>query len=155
MQTEDPYAVVPSRDENGHGTNLAAVAAGSRLENGMGYLGAAPEADIVVVKLKQCKQYLREFYLIPENASAYQENDIMLAVKYGESFARTFRRPVVFCIGLGTNYGDHAGSSLLSRYLSAIAVRRSRAVVVCGGNEGTVTHSGNLDFFRGASKRDS
>lgn len=140
LQTEDPYAVVPSRDENGHGTNLAAVAAGSRLENGMGYLGAAPEADIVVVKLKQCKQYLREFYLIPENAPAYQENDIMLAVKYGESFARTFRRPVVFCIGLGTNYGDHAGSSPLSRYLSAIAVRRSRAVVVCGGNEGNAAH---------------
>lgn len=140
LQTEDSFEIVATRDEIGHGTNLAAVAAGSRIEGGTEYLGAAPEADIVVVKLKQCKQYLREFYLLPEDVPAYQENDIMLAVQYGERFARTFQRPVIFCLGLGTNYGDHAGSSHLDRYLSAIAVKRSRAVVVCGGNEGNAAH---------------
>lgn len=147
LQSEEPYAIVPSRDTNGHGTNLAAVAAGSRLGGGLEYLGAAPDADIVVVKLKESKRYFREFYLIPEEAPAYQENDIMLAVKYGDSFADTFRRPVVFCLGLGTSYGDHSGASALSRYLDVISVRRSRAVVVCGGNEGNAAHhyQGNLN----------
>lgn len=151
LRAEDPYAVVPTRDENGHGTGLAAVAAGSRLRGGLEYLGAAPEADIVVVKLKECKQYFRDFYLIPQNVAAFQENDILLAVLYGESFADPFRRPVVFCIGLGTSYGDHAGSSALSRYLDAVAVRRSRAVVVCGGNEGNAAHhyQGNLNRAAG------
>lgn len=146
LQAEDPYTVVPTRDEDGHGTGLAAVAAGSRLRGGLEYLGAAPEADIVVVKLKECKRYFREFYLIPETVPAFQENDIMLAVRYGEGFADIFRRPVVFCLGIGTSYGDHAGSSALSRYLDAVAVRRSRAVVVCGGNEGNAAHhyQGNL-----------
>lgn len=150
LQSQDPYSVVSSHDTNGHGSEMAGVAAGSRLGNGLTYFGAAPGADIVVVKLKECKQYLRDFYLIPEGVPAYEETDIMLAVQYGDSFTRTFRRPVIFCLGIGTNYGDHAGSSALSRYLDNIAVRRSRAVVVCGGNEGNAAHhfQGNLSNGR-------
>lgn len=140
LASDDPYAIVPSRDENGHGSNLAAVAAGSRLGNSLEYIGAAPEADIVVVKLKECKDYLRSFYLVPRGVPAYEESDIMLAVQYGDSFVELFKRPVIFCLGLGTNYGDHAGSSALSRYLNIVAVKRNRAVVVCGGNEGNAAH---------------
>lgn len=147
LQNPDPYSVVPSRDTNGHGSAMAGVAAGSRIGSGLTYLGAAPGADIVVVKLKECKEYLRGFYLIPEDVPAYQETDIMMAVQYGDGFAELFRRPVIFCVGLGTSYGDHAGSSALSSYLSNVAVRRSRAVVVCGGNEGNAGHhfQGSLD----------
>lgn len=147
LQSENPFSVVPSRDENGHGTALASVAAGSRLGGGLRFQGAAPEADIVVVKLKECKPYFRQFYLIPPGVPAYQENDIMLAVQYADGFGVPFRRPVVICLGLGTNYGDHTGSSPLGRYLEAVAVKRSRAVVVAGGNEGNALHhyQGNLD----------
>ena len=140
LQSQNPYSIVPSRDENGHGTAMAGVAAGSRVRGGLSYLGAAPEADIVVVKLKECKQYFRDFYIIPPGVPAYQENDIMLAVQYADTFADAFRRPLVICLGLGTNSGDHTGSSALSRYLEFIAVKRSRAVVVGGGNEGNSRH---------------
>lgn len=136
----DPYSVVESRDEDGHGSAMAGVAAGSRLGSGMEYLGAAPDADIVVVKLKQAKQFLRDFYMIPAGVPAYEETDIMLGVLYADRFARQFERPVVICLGLGTNYGDHAGSSPLPSYLNYIAGKRSRAVVVCGGNEGNAGH---------------
>lgn len=147
LQSDAPFSVVPSRDENGHGTALASVAAGSRINGGLGFIGAAPDADIVVVKLKECKQYLRDFYLVPRGVPAYQENDIMLAVQYADTFAEPFARPTVICLGLGTNYGDHSGSSPLARYLSNIAVKRSRAVVVAGGNEGNAAHhyQGNLN----------
>lgn len=146
LQAENPYSVVPSRDENGHGSMMAGVAAGSRLGGGMNYVGAAPDADIVIVKLKEAKQYLRDFYLIPNGVPAYAESDIMLAAQYADGFADQFRRPVVICLGLGTNYGDHGGSAPLPRYLSALASKRSRAVVVCGGNEGNAAHhfQGNI-----------
>jgi len=140
LQSEDPYSIVPSRDENGHGSSMAGVAAGSRIGNGMNYIGAAPDADIVVVKLKQAKQYLKDFYLIPPGVPAYEESDIILGVNYADRFAEQFRRPVVICLGLGTNLGDHAGSSPLPSYLDFIASKRSRAVVVCGGNEGNAGH---------------
>lgn len=147
LQAFDPYGIVPSRDENGHGSNLAAVACGSVIRGENAFVGAAPEADIVVVKLKECKPYFRQFYLIPEEVPAYEETDILQAVQYGTRFAKLFQRPVVFCIGLGTNYGDHAGNSALSGYLSAIAARRSFCVVVCGGNEGNAAghFQGRLD----------
>ena len=140
LEAENPYSVVPSRDENGHGSAMAGVAAGSNVRTGRQYLGAAPNADIVAVKLKESKQYLRDFYLIPDQVPAYQENDIMLAIKYASSFTNLFTRPVVICLGLGTNMGDHAGNSALAAYLNFVADKRSRAVVVCGGNEGNASH---------------
>lgn len=153
LQSEDPFSIVPSRDENGHGTAMAGVAAGSKVRGGLIYQGAAPEADIVIVKLKECKQYFRDFYMIPQNVPAFQENDIMLAVQYADSFADNFRRPVVICLGLGTNSGDHTGSSALSRYVEFVAVRRSRAVVIGGGNEGNARHhyQGNLNRQTGGN----
>lgn len=141
LRSEEPLDIVPERDEVGHGTVLAALAAGS---NTGAYLGAAPSADLVVVKLKEAKSYLRRFYAIPDSVHAYQENDIMLAVQYGDRFAAALSRPVIYSIGLGTNMGDHEGSSALARYLDQVAARRSRAVVVCGGNEGNSAH-----HFRG------
>ena len=148
LQSEDPYTLVPSRDENGHGTRMASVAAGSMIEEGIGFSSPAYDADIVVVKLKQCKEYLRDYYLIPQDVEAYQSNDIMMALRYLDSFARTFGRPVVFCMGIGTNYGDHLGYAILARYLTDIATRRSRVVMLPGGNEGNASHhfSGQLSI---------
>lgn len=146
LRSDNPYAIVPSRDEIGHGTAYARVAAGNGTVNGARFVGAAPEADLVVVKLKPCKQYLRSSNGIPEGIPAYQENDIMLAVQYADSFTNLLSRPVIICLGLCTNSGDHAGSSALSRYLNDVAIRRSRGVVVGGGNEGNAAHHyrGNL-----------
>ncbi|MDO4464370.1 MAG: S8 family peptidase [Bacillota bacterium] len=140
LQSENPRQIVPSYDEIGHGTALASVAAGSSLRNGLGFLGAAPQADIVMVKLRQAKQHLREFYLVDENVPAYAESDVMVAIKYLESYAVSLNRPLIICMGIGTSMGDHEGHSTLATYLNQIATRRSRVVIVCGGNEGNSAH---------------
>jgi len=136
----EPESIVPTTDRNGHGTQLASAAAGSMLNQGLTFRGAAPRADIAVVKLKGAKTYLRDYYLIDDQAEAYQENDIMEAVKYLQQMAVAYSRPVVIVIGLGTNMGSHDGTSFLDSYLNIVAGRRSRAVVVCGGNEGDKDH---------------
>lgn len=140
LRSENPLSVVPSTDENGHGTAMASAAAGSIVDMGLTLRGAAPQADIAVVKLKEAKQYLRDYYLVAEDAIAYQENDIMEAVKYLEQMTIVFERPVVIVLGLGTNLGNHMGGSPLGSYLNSVAAKRSRAVVVCGGNEGDKRH---------------
>lgn len=138
--------IVPSWDENGHGTMMASITAGSNLGENI-FIGAAPDADILVVKLKGAKQYYRDYYLINERAEAYQENDIMLACKYLLQYARVFERPLVIVLGIGTNLGDHAGNSPLGKYLSDLNRRRNVAVVVAAGNEGNASHHflGNLN----------
>ncbi len=140
LKEEDPFSVVPSRDTNGHGTALASAAAGSDLGYAMDFLGAAPDADIVMVKCKEAKPYLREYYQIPEEVPAYSDGDIGRAVKYLDALAREGERPVVICIGMGTNWGSHEGTSVLGRYLGRVALRRSRVVILAGGNEGNAGH---------------
>ena len=140
LQNENPRSIVPSTDTIGHGTAMASVAAGSSIGYGLDFLGAAPDADIVVVKCKEAKQYLKDYYFIPDGVPAYSDADIGLAIKYLDGFARVGERPVVICIGMGTNWGDHAGGSILARYLDRISEKRNRVVVVCGGNEGNAGH---------------
>lgn len=140
LASDNPELLVPSDDTDGHGTKMAAAAVGSILNQGLGYRGAAPQADIAVVKLKGAKQYLRDYYLVADDAAAYQENDIMEAVRYLERMAIALKRPVVIVLGIGTNLGSHNGTSPLAAYLDIVAGRRSRAVVVCGGNEGDKEH---------------
>ena len=139
LETEVPYEVVPSRDELFHGTIMAGLAAGSDVRES-GYVGAAPEAQIVVVKLKPCKEYLREYYRIAPAAVAYQETDIMLAMKYVTEFSSAFSRPLVICLGLGTNLGDHGGNNFLASYMNKLSFQKNCAVVACAGNEANKAH---------------
>ncbi len=141
--------IVPSVDENGHGTRLAALSAGSRIEEGSLYNSPAFQADILVVKLKPAKQYLRKYYMIPGGVAAYSSTDVMMAIKYMDRFARVFRRPIVYCLGMGTNFRDHEGGGIFSRYLTAVASQRSRVMVIAGGNEGNASH-----HYRGNFERD-
>lgn len=131
---------IATTDEIGHGSAMVSVAAGSSIGNGLEFLGAAPNAQIVVVKLKQAKQYLREYYMIPEGVPAYAEGDIMNAVNYCNRLQILYQRPIVICLGLGTSYGNHTGDLPLSTYLDKIASFRNRSVVVCAGNEGNAAH---------------
>ena len=57
---ENPFDYVPTTDDNGHGTFIAGIAAGAQTRE---FTGAAPDAEIVMVKLKPAKQYLRNYYI--------------------------------------------------------------------------------------------
>ena len=139
LNSDNPASIVPTRDENGHGTFLASIAAGNRDERA-GFSGAAPQASIAMVKLKPAKQYLRDFYLIRDGAEAYQENDIMMGVSYLYFLARKYSMPLVVCIPLGTNIGSHMGMSRLGQYLNQVSLSNGSAVITAAGNETGARH---------------
>ncbi len=139
LRSMDPRSVVPITDPEGHGTFMASVAAGSEVPE-QDFVGAAPFSRIVMVKLKPAKEYLREFFFVPRDAEAYQENDIMAGVAYLESVAERLHMPLVICFGLGSNMGSHTGVSHLSYLLNDITLRNGRATVVATGNEGNERH---------------
>ncbi len=121
LQNPDPRSVVPSVDEIGHGTALAGIAVGNpSLENN--FSGVVPLSEIIVVKLKQSKRFLQEFFIVPENTISYQENDIMFGVRYLIEAARELNRPIAICIGLETNQGSHDGRGALTSYLSLMGL---------------------------------
>ncbi len=139
LRSETPRKIVPSADTNGHGTFVASVAAGGTNEEAR-FQGAAPRAVIGVVKLKEAKTYLKEFYAVKEEAVCYQENDIMLGIYYLHRLAVKRRLPLVLCVALGSNFGGHNGASLLSRMLRDYANTADRCVVIGGGNEANQRH---------------
>lgn len=137
LASEDPFSIVPSMDEVGHGTMLAGIAAGNDVEE-EGFLGVAPDADLLIVKLRQAKQSARNFFLIPDNVVCFQENHIMWAVQYCNDVAVQLNRPLVICLGLGTSQGPHMGRTPLDVILNVVADLPDRAVVVSAGNEGNM-----------------
>ena len=139
LATEDPFSLVPSRDEIGHGTFLAGVAAGNEKEE-ENFSGVAPLAELVVVKCKQAKNSYRRHYGIPENVPAFQENDIMAGIAYILSVARRENRQVVICVGLGTNLGNHNGGSQLSVFMDRYTAFTGVAMITSAGNEGNAGH---------------
>ncbi len=139
LESENPLELVPSVDTNGHGTRLAATAAGKYIPE-EGFSGAAPEAELVIIKLKPAKQYLRDFYLISPEAEVFQEDDIMLGISYAMKCALRYQMPLSICIGLGSSQGSHRGESPLCQLIDSTANFSQNAVSAAAGNEGLSRH---------------
>lgn len=152
LSLADPFSLLPSRDENGHGTFLASVAAGNS-DPQREFTGAAPRAYLAAVRLKPAKKYLRDFYLIREDAEAYQENDIMMGISYLMSLARQYSMPMVICLGLGTNQGSHTGRSPLGLYMNDLSSYFGVVLVTAAGNETGYGHHYSASLTAGEKSR--
>lgn len=139
LRSEDPFSVVPSSDDTGHGTYIASLAAGSG-DAGEQFLGAAPEASIAVVRLKQAKSYLRDYYFIPGDAVCYQETDLMLGLRYLNELADSLGLPLVVCISVGSSMGGHVGTLPFSYLLEGYSTRANHITVTGTGNEADKRH---------------
>ncbi|WMJ86725.1 S8 family peptidase [Anaerocolumna sp. MB42-C2] len=135
LQSENPYSVVPSTDENGHGTMLAGIAGGSA-DEANDFTGIVPRSEFVIVKLKQAKKSLRDYFYIPDDANCFQEDDIMFGIKYLVNVASELKRPIAICIGLGTNQGAHDGYDTLSNFIGWTGNFTGTCILVAAGNEG-------------------
>lgn len=104
-----------SADQSGHGTAVAAIAAGRS--------GAAPGASIAAVKLRSS-----------------WTTDVMRAIKFLLDQAEEREMPCVVNLSYGTNCGSHWGQTLFESYIDQSA-QRGRSVIVCAaGNEGSGAH---------------
>lgn len=139
LDNENPLSVVPSTDEIGHGTTLAGLAGGSRMEE-QDFVGVVPFAEFVIVKLKPAKPNIKKFFSVPEEAVCFQENDILFGIRYLLNVSRRLNKPIAICVGLGTNQGSHDMRGTLSDMISRDSNRTGVAVAVAAGNEGDSGH---------------
>ncbi len=139
LAQEDPLSMVPTMDVNGHGTFLAGISCGGGNPANQ-FIGAAPLSTIAVVKCKEAKDNLKNYYFIPPNAVCFQENDIMAGVAWLNALAEQRQMPLVICISMGSGLGSHMGDCPLSLYLNNMGLRRGRAIAVSAGNEANARH---------------
>ena len=116
-------------DVTGHGTFCGETA-----------MSVAVDADIIMVKLKQAKQNLRELYGIPQEPVACSEVDIMTAIAYLLRIQHMLKRPMCVLVAWGSNSGSHTGAGALEKYINNIGDLKGLAVAVPGGNEGRAGH---------------
>lgn len=139
LTEEDPLAKVPVTDPQGHGTFMAGLAVGNEVPEEE-FTGMAPEADILVVKLRQAEECKKDFWFIGRETPAYEEADVIAAVDFMVRFCQERRLPLTLFLGISSNKGDHGGVGAFSGYLNLINAQRGRAVVLSGGNEGNEAH---------------
>ena len=139
LQSSDPLSIVKQTDVIGHGTFLSGIAAG--YDKTGTFKGVAPDADLIIVKVKPAKQNLKDYWMIlKEDALVYQSTDIMLGLRYVIQIANLLQKPLVATNSFGTSQGPHDGSGISSGSIEDISHRRGFAVVSAAGNEGIAGH---------------
>ena len=126
--TEQPAVQPPlSADSSGHGTAVAGIAAGNgRGSEGRRYRGAAPESELVIVKMKS-----------PQPGGFPRTTELMTGVDYLIRKAQEMRMPIAVNISFGNTYGPHDGSSLVEQYLNDVSAIWKNVICIGTGNEGT------------------
>lgn len=152
LASDDPYSIAPTRDNIGHGTFLAGLAAGNDQSGEASFEGGAPDAEIIMVKLRPASERIRQLFLINEGEPAYQTNDILTGIQYLINVAYQLRKPLVICIGLGTNYGPHNGTDVIEGYLSQLSMTSTLIIVVAAGNETSSGHHYKGQIAAGVSQ---
>lgn len=113
----------------------------------------APEADLIVVKLKTAKEYLKAFYCIQADL-VYQENDIMTAFAYVSQFVEVRKKPVIAFCPLGTTQGNHGGDGALDRYISQLLGKRNFVTIWPAGDEGALRRHYEGSFAAGGAPQE-
>jgi subtilisin family serine protease len=134
LATADPFARVPSRNVNGHGSVTAGIAAGDGQASAGRFTGMAPGAGLIVVA-----------YRMEDSQSLGTSARAVAGYDYIVRKARSLNRPVVINQSEGMNGGGHCGETLLETAIDSILRAPGVVGVKAAGNERTEqTHASGL-----------
>lgn len=123
-----PHSVVRQTDAGGHGTHVAAIAAGSLAPTGM-----APDADLIIVKTNGA------------------DAELSGGIDYIFQQAEALGRPCVINLSMGGQYGAHDGTGLVERHINKRLGTPGHAFITSAGNDGDVDASATATIAPGAS----
>ncbi len=139
LQQPDPYAVVPSRDDTGHGTAIAGIAAGSE-DTDASFSGAAPQARLAMVKLQKAKPYLLTQACLKQDQEIYAESDILCGISWLMDLSRELKLPLVICFSVQSWQGSHNGGTALERTIDYLSDSPGICFITGTGNEADQQH---------------
>lgn len=126
-----PYDIVPSRDEIGHGTNMAGIIGATGKNPNL--RGVVPNCNFVVVKLIRDFSYEVQFpdVIVP----VFNITAIFAAFQYVYEYALSSKKPTVIYFPLGSSLGNHKGEGVLEQFLNTISANNGIVVVTGTGNQ--------------------
>lgn len=138
---EDPYAIVRTKDDIGHGTMVASLVGARGINPEV--MGIAPDCEFAIVKLKQAPSVILDYAGVSTPGSGrYTSIELSLAIRYLNMLASDLGKPMVICLPVGSNIGSHDGTNVVEAYISQISIQLGVVCVTGTGNEGdTDTHT--------------
>lgn len=129
----NPYDIVPSKDEIGHGTHMAGIVGATGKNPSI--RGVAPDCELAVVKLTEAAGF-KKYNGFGSDVVAYNSIVIFSALNYLKEYAIRRQKPIVILLPLGTTSGNHKGEHILNSYIESITNNVGIIVVTGTGNEG-------------------
>jgi len=137
---KSPYEIVQTKDEIGHGTNMAGII-GARGKN-PDLKGVVPECDFVVVKLIENVTYKKRFNT---QVPIFDIVSIFTALEFLYRYSLRNNKPMVIYFPLGSNFGSHKGNGILELYMESLSRNSGIAIVTGTGNQGASgTHTSGI-----------
>lgn len=135
LDGKDPYSIVPSKDEIGHGTQMASIAGARGYDKDV--IGVANDCTFAIVKLRESIKFKKQ--LEDENIRnipVYYLSFIIAGMEFLKNYALKVSKPIIILNSIGSSEHSHDSSDIFSRYLSEISSYRGLAIVASCGNEG-------------------
>lgn len=130
----DPYSIVPSKDIIGHGTNMASII-GAKGED-YRVKGVLTNCEFAIVKLAQDEVYKENLKKNGiKEVPVYSSANIFIAIQYIIRRGIEFKRPMIIFIPLGSNIGNHLGTTMLEKYIDNVTSYRGLIVITPVGNQ--------------------
>ncbi|GAA0086110.1 hypothetical protein UT300007_25490 [Clostridium sp. CTA-7] len=127
----NPYDVVASKDEIGHGTNIAGIVGASGKNKDI--KGVAPDCEFVVIKLIEAQFYK---YNYEPSVPVFNAPAIFGAIEFLRDYLVREKKPVVVLLPLGSNNGNHKGNHILDNYIATVSSNIGIVIVTGSGNQG-------------------
>jgi subtilisin family serine protease len=115
------------QDEVGHGTLVAACAAGQDAR----YQGVAPQAGLLVARISDA------------GSESIGNDELLRGVKFLFDVADSMSEPVVVNLSIGTDFGPHDGTLAWEQALAANigSAHPGHALIVAAGNSGSISET--------------
>lgn len=125
-----PYDIVPSTDENGHGTNMAGLIGGTGKNPNL--RGVAPECNFVIIKLIEDFSFEAQY---STKVPIFNITVVFSAFDFLYKYSLINYIPLVIFFPLGTNLGSHTQNGVLEDFITTISSNSGIAVISGSGNE--------------------
>lgn len=128
---KSPYEIVPSKDEIGHGTNMAGIIGATGKDSVL--KGVVPECNFVVVKLIEDFSYEVQF---PETeVPVFNITTIFTALQFLNEYLLNSTKPIIIYFPLGSSLGNHKGNGILEEFMESISSSSGVAIITGTGNQ--------------------
>lgn len=126
----DPYTIVPSKDEYGHGTKMAGLIGATGKNPAL--KGIVPECRFLIIKLIEDISYKEHFRA---TVPVFNICILFASLQFLYEYSLTSENPLVVYFPLGSNMGYHRGNGIFDQFINFISIHTDIIIVTCTGNE--------------------